>query len=122
MLSDFPADYSIDCDAGVSARAVSSNSKPDPDVLLLAVAGVGICAGGAEEAESGGAAAKGGVVWFVAGCFVLLPPCAGVAVCGAIGAVVRCDIGVDCTVYDGDVDVVVGADVGCCGGMGDVCA
>ena len=47
MLSDFPADYSIDCDAGVSARAVSSNSKPDPDVLLLAVAGVGICAGGA---------------------------------------------------------------------------
>ena len=47
MLSDFPADYSIDCDAGVSARSVSSNSKPDPDVLLLAVAGVGICAGGA---------------------------------------------------------------------------
>ncbi len=128
MLSDFPADYSIDCDAGVSARAVSSNSKPEPDVLLLAAAAgvgigfVGVGAGGAEEAESGSAAAKGGVVWFVTGCFVLLPPCAGVAVCGAIGAVVRCDIGVDCTVYDGDVDVVVGADVGCCGGMGDVCA
>ena len=80
MLYNLPADYSIDCDAGVSARAVSSNSKPEPDVLLLAVAGVGICAGGAEEAESGGAAAKGGVVWFVAGCFVLLPPCAGVIV------------------------------------------
>ena len=36
-----------------------------------------------------------------------------VAVCGVIGA--------DCAVYDGDVDVVVGADVGCCGGMGDFC-
>ena len=121
-VTAFLEDYSVVCGVGVSARAVSSNSKPEPDVLLLAVAGVGICAGGVEEAESGGAAAKRGVVWFVAGCFVLLPPCAGVAVCGAIGAVVRCDIGVDCTVYDGDVDVVVGADVGCCGGMEDICA
>ena len=110
MLYNLPADYSIVCDAGISARAVSSNSKPDPDVLLLAVAGVGICAGGAEEAESGGAAAKGGVVWFVAGCSVL-PPCVGVAVCGVIGA--------DCAVYDGDG--VVGTDVCCCG-MGDFCA
>lgn len=113
MLYNLPADYSIVCDAGVSARAVSSNSKPDPDVLLLVVAGVGVGVGvgGVEEAGSGGVAAKGGVVWFVAGCSVL-PPCAGVAGCGVIGA--------DCAVYDGDG--VVGADVCCCGGMGDVCA
>ena len=109
MLYNLPADYSIVCDAGISARAVSSNSKPDPDVLLLAVAGVGIGGGGAEETGSGGVAAKGGVVWFAAGCSVL-PPCAGVAVCGVIGA--------DCAVYDGDG--VVGADVCCCG-MGDFC-
>ena len=57
MLYNLPADYSIVCDAGISARAVSSNSKPDPDVLLLAVAGVGIGGGGAEETGSGGVAA-----------------------------------------------------------------
>ena len=107
MLYNLPADYSIVCDAGISARAVSSNSKPDPDVLLLAVAGVGIGVGSAEEAGSGGVAAKGGVVWFAAGCSGL-PPCAGVAVCGVIGA--------DCAVYDVDV----GTDVCCCG-MGDFC-
>lgn len=78
-------------------------------MLLLAVAGVGIGGGGAEETGSGGVAAKGGVVWFAAGCSVL-PPCAGVAVCGVIGA--------DCAVYDGDG--VVGTDVCCCG-MGDFC-
>ena len=112
MLYNLPADYSIVCDAGISARAVSSNSKPDPDVLLLAVAGVGIGGGGAEETGSGGVAAKGGVVWFAAGCSVL-PPCAGVAVCGVIGA--------DCAVYDGDGDGDGDGDVCCCG-MGDFCA
>ena len=81
-------------------------------MLLLAVAGVGIGGGGAEETGSGGVAAKGGVVWFVAGCSVL-PPCAGVAGCGVIGA--------DCAVYDDDGDGDGGTDVCCCG-MGDFCA